>query len=126
MRLAIFVFVIGMLMAMAVRADDVRVTNLDLSYGHVLDGVNYFGYKAVSNYKLDLGLAKGPAYVTSSVHGTTDQTQFREVGLAYNVGAHVTKSIDIYYGHSSAHILDATIDKHFPYMDEVAITWHLL
>jgi hypothetical protein len=50
-------------------------------------------------------------YVESRVVSAVDERQFRMVGLESDIGVEIVDNIDIFYRHSSYHILDMARDN---------------
>jgi hypothetical protein len=62
-------------------------------------------------------------YWDNTVHTDTDDTQFHTVGWKFELGAHVTSFLNLYYHHHSQHIMDGQLPyMKFPSEDSYGIT----
>lgn len=51
------------------------------------------------------------AFIDTQLHSMTDQYQYRVAGLRLKLGLHVSRYLDVFYQHTSTHVLDST----YPY-----------
>lgn len=65
-------------------------------------------------------------FLNTLVHGTSDESQYRHVGLQLDLGVRIGK-LDVYARHHSQHILDRGeyYDRHFPVSDSVNVKLYL-
>lgn len=65
-------------------------------------------------------------YWNSYVHGTSDESQYRFIGLEMEVGLRVTKWASVHARHHSQHLLDTTYAYgKWPVEDALGFTLHL-
>jgi hypothetical protein len=71
----------------------------------------------------------GDCFWNNVVHSRTDTDnlgggQFRTVGWQFDLGCHVFRNFDVYYGHHSQHLMDynSTVWDHFPVEDSIGFT----
>jgi hypothetical protein len=62
-------------------------------------------------------------FFNSRVHGTTDDGQYRQIGLEVDLGVRLTKYFDVFYNHHSQHLLDTTdsYGRGFPVSDSINV-----
>lgn len=70
--------------------------------------------------KIDL---LGPLYWNNLIAATTTDAQYRTVGLTSELGAHVFSRLDVFYRHTSIHLLDRAHSylPKFPVYDAVGV-----
>ena len=66
-------------------------------------------------------------YWNPSVYAMTTESQYRSVGLAFNLGVHLTRWLDISYYHQSQHLLERqhSYMNKFPVEDGVEVKIYL-
>jgi hypothetical protein len=68
-----------------------------------------------ANYTLDLVMRRNIGlYWDNSIHGEGTNSQFREVGWRYELGAQLGDSVQLFWKHHSRHVLDAQRSERFP------------
>lgn len=61
-------------------------------------------------------------YWNTYVHGTSDDAQYRRVGLNMTLGARITSMFNVQYEHHSQHLLDSTYPHmKFPVEDSIGV-----
>jgi hypothetical protein len=70
---------------------------------------------------LDADVAKF-FFFNNKVHGTTTSAQYHLIGWNFQIGARVSKYVDVQYEHHSQHLLDRPAPGHFPVEDSIGFT----
>ncbi len=47
-------------------------------------------------------------FFSTNVHGTSDDSQYRLIGLKFDLGVRLGRIMDVYYEHHSQHLLDTS------------------
>lgn len=120
----ILILLTVLLVAPKVMADDViEIQEASLSAKNFNDyTVDSFVPHPKNEYVLTLNSnVYSRFYWNNSIHSQTDVTQFRMVGLESRLGIYLSSHIDIGFYHFSKHMLDSTIDGHYPNMDAIEL-----
>ena len=89
----------------------------------------YMKDEQAAKYDVNLGLdLEFPAtfYYNNKVVSTTDDNQFRFVGLNFEVGARPFNGIDLYIQHFSGHALDESYNRDFPQRNKIGVRFNLI
>ena len=122
--LASIIFLFGMLLINIViskiaSADVLELKEVKVEYKKFLYARDPLFTLGNPKEQLNIGIKTdllGVFYWHSFVHGTTDNSQYRRVGLQMNLGVRLFNSLEFEYKHHSQHILDAN----YPYRQEGA------
>lgn len=77
------------------------------------------------NINIETSLMKY-GFWNSFVHGTTDESQYKRIGLQMELGVRISNSLEVSYKHHSQHMLDCTYPyQRFPVEDSVGVYLYL-
>lgn len=110
--------ILGLAISLMANAEEsfnfMNLREVSIDYNHYTWAINPFlapTFKPTN--KLDLNLKVNYLndwiFTDFRVHSQTDQTQYRLIGLNYQIGIHAGSYIDVYFDHFSQHLLDYPI-----------------
>lgn len=128
----IIVSALGLMLACSCQlayADAVELKELSLTYTKYAEAnySPYFPQRAKDGIAMESKTAiLRYGFLNTLVHGTSDEHQYRHVGLQLDLGIRIGK-LDVYARHHSQHILDSAEywDRHFPVSDTLNIKLYL-
>ena len=125
------VFLVAMLAISEEESYGIELTDLSMRYQKFAD-VNYTPYlerpaKEQLTLTVKTDLLPG-VFFNTFVHGTSDETQYKWIGLDVQFGLRPINELSFEYEHHSQHMLDNSIPggAHFPVQDSVGFTWHVV
>lgn len=122
--------IVGLCLLFSTNGYAVELTRFSLGYERVLYGgkdATIYPSKVKERLNVKFNIGHGILFNDNKIHATTDNKQFRLVGLESKFGVKID-SVRIYFKHHSQHLLDS---RHpyltgYPVEDTLGIEWILL